>query len=203
VINRVNYALRTYPDHPLLPQFEYLQVLAGGKSSDRNIFRQNLTAIMAKYPGTDIADDADNLISYMDKEHPEYKEAEEIKISKRLYQLSPDTIHYFAFAIDKRINTNQLVFNIINFNLDYFDKLNLIVEIITLNPAQSLVMIKNFSNGEQAMEYLKTIGSFKDIYKDMPEVPMIPMAISEPNLKTLQEDKSVERYLKFFNENYK
>ena len=83
----------------------------------------------------------------MDKEHPEIKEAEELKISQQLYQPSPDTTHYFAFVLDKKINTNQLVFNIINFNLDHFDNLNLIVEIIESEcKAQSLVTVKTFKN---------------------------------------------------------
>ena len=46
--------------------------------------------------------------------------------------------------MDKKINTNQLIFNIINFNLDNFDKLNLIVEIINLNTTQNLILVKTF-----------------------------------------------------------
>lgn len=203
VITRTNHALKTYPDHTLIPQFDYLGILAKGKTIDRTIFRENLTAVIAKYPDTEIASDASNLIKYIDKEHPELKEAEEIKISQRLYQPSSDTTHYFAFALDQKINTNQLVFNIINFNLDTFDKLNLIVEIISLNTTQSLILVKTFSNQQQVMQYLEAISSSKEIHKDMPDIPLIPMAISATNLKTLEEDQSIERYLKFYNENYR
>ena len=202
VISRSDYALKTYPGHALLPQFDYLGTLAKGKSIDRNIFRDNLTAIIARYPGTEIAGDARNIINYMDKEHPELKEAEEIKISKRLYQLPSDSLHFFIYVLDKKINTNQLVFNIINFNLDNFDNLNLIVEINSLNNSQNLILVKTFSNRQQVMKYLNAINSSAEILKDMPEVTIIPMAIAESNLKTLQEDKSVDRYLKFYNENY-
>jgi tetratricopeptide (TPR) repeat protein len=202
VIARTDHALKTYPDHVLIPQFDYLGVLAEGKTIDRKVFRENLTSVIAKYPGTEIASDAGNLISYMDKEHPELKEAEEIKISQRLYQVASDTFHLFAFALDKKINTNQLVFNIINFNLDSFDKLNLIVEIISLNATQSLITVKTFSNQEQVMQYFDAIILSEVIHKDMPDINLIPLAISAPNLKTLLEDKSVDRYSKFFNENY-
>jgi tetratricopeptide (TPR) repeat protein len=203
VITRTDLALKTYSGHPLIPQFEYLGTLAKGKTIDRKDFRDNLSAIILKYPGTDIAGDAQNLINYMDKEHPEYKEAEEIIISQRLYQPPSDSLHFFAFALDKKINTNQLVFNIINFNLDHFDNLNLIVEIINVNTTQNLILVKSFSNQQLAMQYLTVIRSSDEIFKDMPEVALIPMVISLPNLKTLQEDKSVDRYLKFYNENYR
>jgi tetratricopeptide (TPR) repeat protein len=203
VITRTDYALKTYPGNTLIPQFDYLGTLAKGKTIDRSIFRDNLIAIIARYPGTEIAGDAQNLINYMDKEHPELKEAEEIKISQQLYQLPSDSTYLFIYALDKKINTNQLVFNIINFNLDNFDNLNLIVEIISLNITQNLILVKTFSNQRQVMLYLSTINSTDEILKDMPEVTMIPMVISLSNFKTLQEDKSVDRYLKFYNENYR
>lgn len=203
VIMRTDFALKTYQDNALAPQFNYLGTLARGKTIDRKVFRENLIAIIAAYPGTEIEEDAKNLIDYMDKEHPELKAAEEIKISQQLYLPSPESPHLFAFVLDKRINANQLVFNIINFNLDQYDNLNLIVDIINLNPTRNLIVVKTFSNQQQVMQYLNTIGTSDEIQRDMPEMTMISMAISEQNLKTLVEDKSVERYLTFFNENYK
>jgi hypothetical protein len=202
VITRTDYARKNYPDHVLISRFDYLGVLAQARNLDRITFRQKLTDIAAKYPGTEIASDAANMIRYMDMEHPELKEAEELKISQTLYQPSPDTTHYFAFVLDKKINANQLVFNIINFNLDVFDKLNLIVEVIDLNQTQSLISVKTFTDQEQVMQYLKTISNSDGIYRDMPGIQLIPFAISLPNLKTLLNDKSADRYLKFFNEHY-
>lgn len=203
VIARSEYAKRTYPDHVLFSRFDYLGLLAQARSLDRITFRQKLTDIAAKYPGTDIATDAGTLISYMDQEHPELKEAEELKISQKLYQPTPDTTHYFAFLLDKRINTNQLVFNMINFNLDAYDKLNLIVEVVDLNKTQSLITVKNFTDRDQVMQYLNTISHSEAIDKDIPGIQLTSLAISLPNLKTLLEDKSADRYLKFFNEHYR
>jgi hypothetical protein len=203
VITRADLALKTYPGNALIPQFDYLGTLAKGKTIDRKIFRENLSTIVTRYPNTEIAEDAQNLIDYIDNEHPELKEAEEIKISQQLYQPSSDNQQLFSFVLNNKINTNQLVFNIINFNLDHFDNLNLIVEIINLNTTQNLVLVKPFSNQQQVMQYLNTISSSDALLKDMPEVTLISMAISEQNLKTLQEDKSVDRYLKFFNETYR
>jgi hypothetical protein len=72
-----------------------------------------------------------------------------------------------------------------------------------VNTTQNLILVKSFSNQQLAMQYLTVIRSSDEIFKDMPEVALIPMVISLPNLKTLQEDKSVDRYLKFYNENYR
>jgi tetratricopeptide (TPR) repeat protein len=202
VIARVDYAFKNYPENQLVPQFTYLGVLARGKNSDQKMFREDLSALVLKYPGTDIAIDAQNLIDYMDKEHPEIKEAEEIKQSKILYRYSAAEPHVFAYVLDKKINTNQLIFNIINFNLDHFDELNLRVDIADLNSSQNLILVKPFPNQQQVMQYLDTIRSSEEVFKDMPELQLIPLAISEGNLNALKEDKSVDRYLMFFNENY-
>jgi outer membrane protein assembly factor BamD (BamD/ComL family) len=202
VITRSDYALKNYPGNSLIPQFAYLDVLAKGKNSDQKIFRDNLTALVLKYPGSDIASDAQNIINYMDKEHPEMKEAEEIILSKKLYQPSSDGLHVFVYVLNKNINSNQLVFNIINFNLDHYDQLNLRVEIADLNTTQNLILVKPFRNQQEVMQYLNAIRSSDAIFKDMPEISLLPVAISEGNLNTLKEDKSVDRYLKFFKENY-
>jgi tetratricopeptide (TPR) repeat protein len=202
VIARTNNALRAYPRHALLPQFEYLGILAKGKMEDRSLFRTDLVAIADKYAGTDIASDAKNLINYMDKEHPELKEAEEIKKSEILYQELPgDSLQYFLFVVDKKLNTNQLVFNVINFNLDQFDDLGLMVEIVNLDDEQNMIRVKTFRNKQLALKYMKSIKASMSVFKDIPASDsIIPVVISEQNFKTLQEDKSISRYLKFFNE---
>jgi TolA-binding protein len=203
VITRTSNALKTYPGHALIPQFTYLGLLAESKSMDQKIFRERLLTIIASYPRTDIAADAQNLIRYMDQEHPELKEAEEVKLSQQIYQPTPDLPHYFIFAVDKKTNTNQLIFNIINYNLDHCDSLNLIVEMVNLNTTQNLITVKTFKNQGQVMPYLNSVRTSEEVIKDLPGAIMIPMAISVYNLKALKEDKSVDRYLKFYNENYR
>lgn len=202
VISRTDFAIKNYTGNPLIPQFTYLNILARGKTDDRKIFRENLTAVVAQYPNSEIAMDAQNIIDYLDIEHPEIKIVEETKLSQKLYQASPEIPHLFAFILNKNIDANQLVFNIINFNLDHFDNLNLRVEIMNLNATQNLILVKSFLNKQQVMEYLNNIRVSDAIFKDMPVVVMTPIAVSETNLQTLLEDKSVDRYLIFFNEYY-
>jgi len=202
VHSRTENARRLYPEHNLYPLFTYLGILAEGKMTDRNVFRDSLLLVASKYPGTEIAADAQNLISYMDQEHPEIKEAEEMKISKELYMENPVSDHYFVFALPKQVNTNQLVFNIINFNLDYSNVLDLIVEVIHLNNEHNLITVKKFPDQQQAKLYLNGIVNAQGILKDMPEIEMLPFIITDKNLTTLKDDKSVDRYLKFYNEYY-
>ncbi len=110
VISRSAYAQENFSKNPLIPRFAYLGTLSAGKNADRKVFRENLLALISRYPQSDVASDAQNLIDYMDKEHPEIKEEQDIIVSKKLYQPDFDTEHLFAFLVDKKMNTNQLIF---------------------------------------------------------------------------------------------
>jgi tetratricopeptide (TPR) repeat protein len=199
---RSDYALKNFKDNSLIPQFTYLGILSSGKNSDRKIFHENLKAIIAKYPGSEIAGDAQNLVDYMDKKHPEIKEAQDRTLSLKLYQVNFNSEHLFAFVVDKKMNVNQLIFNMINFNLDNYDKLNLRVEVADVNTRQNLIVVKPFPGKSEVMEYLNAIRSSEAIYKDIPGISLIPLAISVENYNILKTEKSADLYLKFFNENY-
>ncbi len=203
VINRCNYANSNYPDDKLIPKFDYLKTLSIGKTQDIKSFKANLYDIVSKYPGTDISENAKDIIAYLDKEHPQIKEDEEIKIAQKLYEFLPNSTHTFIFVVPKGLNANQLKFNIINFNLDNFDDLNLKVESAELNDRQSLIVIKPFKNKDQAISYFNQISTDKSIFSDVDSQGIMGMAISEPNLAILKTDKLAERYMKFFNENYR
>lgn len=202
VIRRTDYALQNFTGHVLLPKFAYLKVLSKGRESDRKVFRDNLLALISEYPGTEVADDARNVVDYLDRETPEYHEEEELEIAEALYVLDTEARHIFAFATDRNTNVNQLIFNIINYNLDYFDALNLNVNLVNLDSRQSLVIVKPFGDMNEAMDYLKAIREHDAIRRDLPEADLMPLIISEDNYQTLLEDQSLSRYMQFFNENY-
>jgi tetratricopeptide (TPR) repeat protein len=202
-ILRTTFAINNYNGSSLISKFKYLQVLAQGKTSDRKVFRDQLLALSEEYPHTDIAEDAGNIIRYMDSEHPEWKEAEETTISRKLYLPPSEGVHIFAFVLEKKIDANQLIFNMINFNLDLFDPLNLIVQIEDLNLTQNLILVRTFRNREDALAYKKAIDSSEAIFKDMPALALTSFVITPANLNILKEDKILDRYIKFFLETYR
>jgi tetratricopeptide (TPR) repeat protein len=202
VVPRADYALKTFTGHSLLPKFAYLGTLSGGKSQDRAAFRESLKTLVTRYPGTDVAEDANNLIRYMDQEHPEIREAVDLVASREMFRPEPDAEHVFGYVTDKKSNVNQLVFNIINFNLDNFDKLSLRVDITEWSTTENLIVVKPFRNGKAATDYLAAITAFEDIRKDIPEIRITPLVISTGNLNRVKTEKSSDLYLKFYKENY-
>jgi tetratricopeptide (TPR) repeat protein len=202
VIARCNYALDNYSDDALIQKFSFLKVLCVGKTQDIHDFSEGLYKIISAFPGTEVAENARNILSYIEKERPQVKEEEEMKIALELYKRTDNAIHYFVYVIPKKQNINQLIFNIINFNLDYFDDLNLRVESVELNSSHTLILVKSFEGSKQVMPYYNKITKEDSIYKDVDPENVTGFVISDPNLKILQTDKSVDRYLKFFEESY-
>ncbi|MBN1416318.1 MAG: tetratricopeptide repeat protein [Bacteroidales bacterium] len=202
VITRASDAMESYPEDPLIPQFDYLRVLALGKTSDTKAFRSKLNDIVEKYPGTEVSDASQNILAYMNKEHPELLEEEEKIIAEKLYEYIENTRHNVAFVTSKKSNNNQLTFNIINFNLDNFDAENLRIETVEINAMQSLLLIKSFRSKTESVDYLNLIRSDEKVLRDYDDPSVQIMTISDENLRILLEDKSTDRYLKFYLEHY-
>ena len=202
VIQQAAYAIETYPDDKLIPQFAYLRVLSVGRTSDVKTFKEELYNILSTYPTTEVAENAKNIIAYLDKEHPDIKEEEEKEIAIALYEHIENTEHFFALVLNKGTNANQLMFNIINFNLDNFDELNLKVESTELNTDQDIITVISLKNKTESLNYYNRISYNDLIFKDVDREGVVKMVISRNNLDILKTDKSVNRYLKFFKEYY-
>jgi hypothetical protein len=202
VITRATYALTNYSASPLIPQYDYLRVLSLGKTSDARIFRDALNEIIAKYPSTEVSEASQNIIAYMNKEHPEMLEEEEKAKAEQLYQVDDNTEHMVAYIVNKKSNNNQLIFNLINFNLDNFDAENLNIETVEINPQQSLLLVKSFRGKTEAFQYIERVRNDEKVLRDYDNPSLEIVAISAGNLRILLEDKSTARYLKFYTDHY-
>jgi hypothetical protein len=95
-----------------------------------------------------------------------------------------------------------LLFNLINFNLDNYDEKNLKVETVEINSKQNLLVIKAFSGRQESSEYITALNTDQKVLKDYNDPSVSIVSISTNNYDILLEDKSPERYLKFYTEHY-
>jgi len=202
VISRCNYALKNYKDyHEYIILFDFLKVLSEGKNSSLENFRSELNRIAKQYKGTQVAQEAQIIIQAMDRKKPEIREKEEIQLALSTYIKNDNETHYMVFSLPLNYNINQLNFNILNFNLDYYDNKNLSIDRINLNN-EILLLIKSFRNKNDAIDYFKKITNYNDIYKDAGNQNVKTFVINETNLRIIQQEKSSSRYLKFFIQTY-
>lgn len=198
VINKVEPALQEFKSTDMVPKFLYIRALAYGSLGDTLQYRNELKRVIKEYPKREEALSAKDMIFYLDNRHPEMKKAEDQKQAEEIFKYQPDQTHLVLIALPKGANMNQLVFNLINYNLDNFSKINLSVTAELLGKDYSIVKIKAFTNAEQAQNYLKTISDFKDLFKDVNPGNHKDFIISETNLPKMIIMNSPDNYLLFY-----
>jgi hypothetical protein len=150
-------------------------------------------------PGSDVKESSEELLALLDTEKPEFAEKEMVEEAKEIYSEQIDGTHFVIFALQNDPAViNQLVFNLINFNIDFFNRLNLQVITEDLSQEKKLLKVTEFKDYVAARDYYVASLVNSELAKDMPENSFSVFFISETNLKVLLTDKSVEKYLKFF-----
>lgn len=200
---RAEKAMIDYPAHELRPKFDYILTISRGLGKDTLQFVNDLHQLIAKYPQTDLAENAQLMVNYLQNKNPQIIEIQNKEVARQLYVVAPYEPHYFAYVVPQKISVNQLIFNIINFNLDNYDDLKLEVTKANLNAQQVVCLVSKFANADDAMKYLKKITSDNNIFRDVDIKNPEAIVISQSNYKKLTENGKLEQYRYFYRENYK
>ncbi len=200
VIHNANFAINTYPESNLISKFMFLRAISTNKLGNAELFRLQLAEIIEKFPGTEIQASSSELIKLLDIERPEIAEKIMIEEAQDLYSSDTSGPHFIIFAVENnQVIINQLVFNLINFNFDFFYHRNLQLVTENFSSEKSLIKAEKFESIHEASEYYSKALVNSEILVDIPEGSFKLFYISQNNLHTLQSDKSLEKYLKVFN----
>ncbi len=202
VIARAEKAMKDNPGHELYAKFDYLYTVSAGLRKDTLGFIMDLQNFKERYPSTDLAENAELIIKYLQNKEPRIIEMQKREVAKQLFSETFHEEHYFAYIIPSEARINQLIFNILNFNLDDFDDLRLEVKKVNLDTKNNLCVVSKFKNGEESMGYLKKIILDENIFKDVEVQKATAFVISETNYKALTDSDKAEKYILFFKDNY-
>jgi tetratricopeptide (TPR) repeat protein len=203
VINKANMVLEDYPKHELIPKVAYLKAVSKGKMSGEDaVLREEMKNFVLQYPGSEPVEYANTIINHIDQAKPEIFEAKEEEIAKEIYTYNPDTIHFVVFVVGTQKQMNQLVFNLINYNLDNYQKQQLKTDVKMLEEPTQLISVNSFQSDSEALNYFNNAIASEDVFNDVNGNDVSNFIISAKNYETLLEDKSVSRYLTFFKNYY-
>ena len=194
-------ALQEFPEEELSANFEYLLVVSEGIAKDTTDFIGDLQSYLTKYPDAEPAQNVALLIEYLETANPEAAYEQKTQEAKSLYAYTPGAKHLAVIALSKSANTNQLMFNIINFNIDNYEDSDLKILKDELNDF-SLLSITTFDNSKIASDYLKALTSYPDIWRDVDNQGSEIFVISQSNLNLLKKENKLESYIIFFKEQY-
>jgi hypothetical protein len=107
-----------------------------------------------------------------------------------------------SFPKSAKIDVNRLIFDLANFNIDYYTSIDFDVEEVRLNDEIQLVVVRSLANKEEGLGYFGTILKHKEVFNTLKGVDFHYCLASSPNYRKIIEDQDLLQYLKFFVQNY-
>jgi hypothetical protein len=203
VITGVDSALIRFEGDPLVPKFKYLKALSTGALEGKEAMKQELDSLISMHPGTEESDQAQEIIDYMYVAFPVIKEADEAKEAEEIYYYAPESRHLFVLALSNKEDINRVNFDLLNFNLDFFNQYNLEIEKVEFNARQNFLVVRSFNNREGAERYLDRVIVNQDlITKDLDQNNYDLFIVSVENYEVLKEQNELNPYLLFYEKYY-
>ena len=196
VIQNAQLASNQYKNDPVIPKFALLKAMAIGKTSDKITFRNELNQIISAYPKNEVSAYAKEIIAYLNIANPETKRQEDLKIAEVTYSTDEKTPFFFALLVERTEDVNQLVFDVINFNLDNYSSEKLEINNEDFAKNYKIITVRSLRNKDMAMKYYNAIAPI--ILKNVKKQTKITLIISPVNYQILLKQDSFDGYVQFF-----
>ena len=207
-----------YAMTPLRPKFLFLRALEAVKDSDGDTFVALISEIASKYPDTDLADLASEMLAYWnDGRRPvgfsnfylsSGMTLEDSIAQARLEQLAekftydPSEAHVLAFGYSPdSINANKLLFDVALYNFTNFLVRDYELSLEKIGE-QDVLMVRSFEDAKDVQRYAAWL-TFQGI-DPAEKYPGLKLFIfSESNLQLVQEEFPEEAYRLFYEQHYR
>ena len=197
-------ARKKFPGNTIQAKFDLLNSLAIGKSESIENFKSALTSVVKEFPKTDVADRAQGILEAIQK-HSISTLPDSIR-----YEIEPDFVveqnggQYYVFAMkNDKADFTDFVSKITQFNEEYHQFENLKSNTIISNEGYQLLLVREFTDLNVAMAFMKDIEITDFIKKQMKvETSYTHFIISVNNFKKLLKEQKLESYDKIFKKQY-
>jgi TolA-binding protein len=202
VIHLATDAITRFAKDALVPKFAYLKAVAEAKIAGTDeAMRAGMKNVIASYPQSEMAGEAQKVIDLIDGEDPAMKQADQVERAKTLYTYNEVGAYYFGWMVDAKENLSQLNFDLLSFNIEHFINVELEVVRNNINNTHVLLMVTGFADMQRAQGYYRAFVMEPELTKNV-LYAHTPFIISESNYAILQQDKKVEDYIEFFKKEY-
>jgi len=211
------------PDSLLLPKVKFIEVIAKGKNSPPDEFSKMLDKYLTDFPVSpakpialkireliqqNALAELEKVIARMDSAGiNKQNDIQSGRIDDTFggkYSYDEELFHYFvlSFPTNAKVDVNRLIFDIANFNIDYYTSFDFEVEEIRLNDQTTLVVVRSLPNKEEGLGYFGNILRQKEVFKALKGVDYHYFIASSPNYRKIIADQDLPEYLRFFVQNY-
>lgn len=207
-----NNVINEQPENQFLPKFYLVKALVIAQRKDVEPYKSTLREIITKFPGTDEAAKAEELLGIFGETVEKKPEAvleekqEPIKEAPKTpsaYAYDEKSSHFFALVFpNKGVNANDLKNTISDFNSASFGSKDIKITNSFINSDNQILILRSFADAAEAMDYYNTFIKNKTKLTDVNAQGYDRFIISTKNFTTLFKQKEVQEYMIFFQENY-
>lgn len=203
VIATCNFVITETPNNHLLPKYHLLKALAIGGTREVPAFRAALTEVQSKFPGSDEAKAAADILANLDKGANATPSGGAPPDVVAAPQYTPaDGPHFMALMFpnaDGAVEPQKV--RISDFDQSNFPGKPLQVQASVLDGNFQVIKIGPFENKSKAMEYYNLFMATPTL-SGLNDAGYATFAISAANFAVFYKDKDIDAYASFFSENY-
>ncbi|HEY3370850.1 MAG TPA: hypothetical protein VGK10_08390, partial [Prolixibacteraceae bacterium] len=213
------------PDSALVPKIKFIRMVADGTQKNWGEFENLLNDYITVYPKAEPTPLAEQILKLIqDSTLVDYQKLvdsgylnDQIKNSELMpqgakatdpfegkFSYDEDLLHYFVIAFPKSANVdlNRLKFDIANYNIDHYTKIDFDLETQNLNNNTGLLLVRSLNDKEQGLIYFRSIIKQRSVFQSLKNIKYVNFVASSTNFREITADKDYGEYLKFFVMNY-
>ena len=225
VISLVQKMKELEPDSIVMPKIDFMETVAQGTQTDIHNFEGILKGYIGNYPTAEPTPLANEILTLIqDSTLGDYQQLvdmgyiheeiqnEEILLAEKMendefggrFSYEEDLLHYFVIAYPRnaKIDLNRLKFDIANYNIDHYTKIDFDIETENLDENTALAIIRALNNKEDAIIYHRAIIRSAPVFRTLQDMSYVNFVISSDNYRQILSEGSIADYLKFFVRNY-
>lgn len=225
VIPLANTMKNMKPDSTLLSKIEFMDAVAQGTQTDVHHFENLLKGYVANYPEAEPTALAKEILTLIqDSTLADYQKlvemgyiSEEIQNEELLtdsarmndefggrFTYEEDLLHYFVIVYprDTKVDLNRLKFDIANYNIDHYTKIDFDIETENLDENTAFLLVRALDTKENALIYHRAIIRRASVFRALSDIDYVNFVVSSTNYRQIMDEKSIADYLKFFVKNY-
>ena len=213
VMNNYKYMSLTYPISSLMPKFAFLNALSVGKNGDQEAMKESLANLIKKYPQSDVCSTAKDILALMGQGKTVVKGGgygnlitqQQQELEQQSNKPAPpfsailNNLHCLLLPIvSDTIDINKVLYKVANFNFSRFVLKDFDMDVRRQATGLRFIVISDFPSFADARHYQDALAEDPALLKILREAGIMPLPISEDNLKALQLGQSFRAYREFY-----
>lgn len=203
VVTTCDGVIANQPRNHLLAKYHLLKAMAIGGLHQMAPFREALTAVTAKFPGTPEAKAASDILANLDRQAQNPGGPPAQNDAPATPFIMDQGQHYVVLILPRTGGElAQVTAKISNFNQQNFRNVPIEVKTSVFDADHNVVMLRIFQTKEKAMEYYALFLADKTFLAGINDQGYATFAISTGNYQQFFTSKDLDGYAAFFSRNY-